>query len=553
MKVQAFKNGFALVSKSVYLPPSSKVKPMEKKVDAETKGEEKDAIPDLARLSIGKPPAHACYGTVSFNPPPNTKIAALLLSTEKVPAEKAKDCDGFISLLKANKRRSVRVQLKDKEQWYEGVVEVVHTKEFSTTEGLLGLRLAENDKELMMLPLGDVIRVVGVDSNFCCQLPADHPENKVEKRELVVEYSGAGGTAVFSFLCKGFNWAPSYTWYIKEGRVDKDAEVTITASATVMNDTDIAGIVDTLETVVGFPQMQHVGIVDPLVSPGTINEFLRAITPGGAGGSGGGGARYNRRPREMQVQMFSNTMSMQSQTLCPTFDEEIKVDKGDDTGEDVHFHTFNKVHLPANGRLSLPIFNVVSTLRDVYRAKVANKSSNDRTFEVWHALKVPNKTNKPWTTAPVMVMQGERFLAQGKVNYTPVGQEAIVDIARALNVRVSYEQSSTRKAIAQKAEYTSWFSSPIQSKKRVFSKVITTKIMIYNGKPMPIDLVVDFKATGDLLNSEPVMPQKNVENVSRNSTSYNIENSSRDLQWFVKPKANDHMVITFETKTYHLE
>ena len=151
---------------------------MANKVDAATKGEEKDVISDLARLSIGKPPAHACYGTVSFNLPPNTNVAAVLLSTEKVAAEKAKDCDGFISLLKANKKRSESVQLRGKEEWYEGVVELVHTKECSTTDGLLGLRLAQNDKELLMLPLSDVIRVVGVDSNFCCQLPADHPENK---------------------------------------------------------------------------------------------------------------------------------------------------------------------------------------------------------------------------------------------------------------------------------------------------------------------------------------------------------------------------------------
>jgi len=549
MKVQAFKNGFALVSKTIYLPPSSNGMSGEEKVTPETPGEAKEGMPGLSRLSIGKPPANACYGTVSFKPPPKTNIAAVRLSTEKVPAKKAKDCTSFISLLKANKNRSVRVQLKDKEDWYEGVIEVVNESDPGPgSTGLFGLRLDSNKDVLLMLLVDSVIRVCGVDKNFCCQLPADHPENKVEKRELVVEYYGEGGAAIFSFLTKGFNWAPSYTWHVKGSPTGKDEEITITANATVMNDTEIEGLVDTLETVVGFPQMKHIDIEDPLISTGTINDFIRNISPD----SGRVGGRMRNRPRrEMQVQMFSNVIPQQ--TLSHSFDEDLKSDVADDTGEDVHFHTFNNVHLPAKGRISLPIFTTKSTLTDVYRAKVPDNGKNDRTLHVWHAIKVLNKTNKPWTTAPVMVMWGERFLAQGMVNYTPMGQEALVNIARALNVRVNYEEITGKPVSAQKAEYSSWFSSSSTSTKRVVSRVVTTKIMIFNGKPKPIDLVVDFKATGELLKSKPVKPRKNIENFTRYSSSFSISNASRDLQWFVRPKANSNMVIEFETKTYHLE
>jgi len=76
---------------------------------------------------------------------------------------------------------------------------------------------------------------------------------------------------------------------MKDGRVEEDSTITITASATVMNDTEVEGLVDTLETVVGFPQMKHTGVEDPLVSKGTVSDFLSSISPGaGFGGVGGG-------------------------------------------------------------------------------------------------------------------------------------------------------------------------------------------------------------------------------------------------------------------------
>jgi len=252
------------------------------------------------------------------------------------------------------------------------------------------------------------------------------------------------------------------------------------------------------------------------------------------------------------MQQMAPMQTFSNDNVAPQFEIEVNED-ADDTGEDVHFHTFTNVQLPAKARLSLPIFSVCSTLSDVYRAKVDNNGKNDRSFEVWHALKVPNKTNKPWTTAPVMVMKGDRFLAQGKVNYTPVGQEAIVDIAKALSVRVVYEESAAKNYLLEKAEYSSWFSYT-SSTKRLYSRVVTTKILISNGKPMPIDLVIDYKTTGELLKSEPVKPRKNVELISRNSlSSCSITNCSRELQWLVKPEAGGQMVIEFQTKTFHLE
>eukprot|EP00287_Rhodomonas_sp_CCMP768_P000780 CAMPEP_0196750514 /NCGR_PEP_ID=MMETSP1091-20130531/80789_1 /TAXON_ID=302021 /ORGANISM="Rhodomonas sp., Strain CCMP768" /LENGTH=253 /DNA_ID=CAMNT_0042098143 /DNA_START=16 /DNA_END=774 /DNA_ORIENTATION=+ len=249
MNLQVFKNGYALVSRSCTLP--------------EIEGE------GSASVSLGKPPKHACHGTLWLTAGKDTTI--LGMRTESSTAPVAAPCTNVPSLLTANVGSAVAVKLHNNgDGWLEGKVVNVAMERVSSGlgsesagKGLLVLQCQDSGKdEVKVVPLQDVVEVRGTTGEFKIS-----KEEKQKKQEVVVDYRGAGGTASLMHLRLGFCWAPSYHWQLLDGQ-----RATLSGNATIMNESEEGGVFEKLQCVVGAPNMkfghppgsqQHLAVLEP--------------------------------------------------------------------------------------------------------------------------------------------------------------------------------------------------------------------------------------------------------------------------------------------------
>mmetsp|Transcript_473 Transcript_473/g.987 ORF Transcript_473/g.987 Transcript_473/m.987 type:complete len:558 (-) Transcript_473:295-1968(-) len=527
MNLQVFKNGYALVSKTYNLPPSQEG--------------------GKATFSLGEPPKHACHGTVWLTASNETTV--LGMRAESSTTTEAVLCTSVPSLLRANKGSMVSVKLQG--GWVDGKVIDVSGGLEELGLGLLSLACMEDGTssgKVMAIPLQDIMRVNGTDGQF--KLSTD--EKKVQKA-VIVDYEGAGGAASLVHLRGGFCWAPSYHWQLHD--TDK---ATLSGNATIMNESEEGGVFDKLQCVVGAPNMKFGRVGDPFLVSGSIEQFLHELSIEGSGqgaapgyGYGGGGGFGARGAAGGAFTAAYQTPVQQVQVIDPAgfgaAGGEDAEDPGEDSSaaaDDVHFLDFENVRLEPKARVSLPIFSLDTAYSNVFRASLGNSLSyvhpgdhDDSAFEVWRALRVTNRSQKPWTTAPVMIMRDGSFIAQGMVPYTPVGSEALVNVTRALNVRCKFE-----------VEEVQGMEAEVLMGKEFGVKFKTTTIKINNGKPQDIELIIDYPAFGLLVESS-IEPRKNVE---ANSRSEEL-NRKRNLQYMLTvPAGAVQHTIAFKTKLYYV-
>merc|ERR1711879_314240 len=110
-----------------------------------------------------------------------------------------------------------------------------------------------------------------------------------------------------------------------------------------------------------------------------------------------------------------------------------------------------------------------------------------------------------------------QYQCSSQMYYTPTGQEALIDMTKALNVRVKKEQ---------KVQHT-------QEQEQFHGKLCgvtlrQTTFTIQNFKGIDVELVMDFVFAGEVLSRDPPL-KKNVEKPS----IYNPGplNMNRGLQW----------------------
>lgn len=210
---------------------------------------------------------------------------------------------------------------------------------------------------------------------------------------------------------------------------------------------------------------------------------------------------------------------------------------------DLYYYHAGKATLPKNAKTLVPISQSTVPYKHVYEATIGDITNYElnRTvlnpeptkIEVYHSLKLTNKTGAPLTDAPVFVVnENEAPMAQDMMPYTPVNEEVSIKLAKAIDVSVkSKEEENSRVEKAKKFN------------KKSYDKVtLKGTIEVCNFLDKPITLNVKKALRGEVTNADGGSVTKPGRFTAINPVSL--------IKWDVELKPGEKKTITYEYDVY---
>lgn len=239
----------------------------------------------------------------------------------------------------------------------------------------------------------------------------------------------------YMYLQKGLRWIPNY-----KVAIDGQGKATISLQATLVNElADLQGV--TVHLVVGVPTFTFKETVDPMA----LQQAVAQLGP-------------HFRSESRTAYAFSNALMSQRMSESPAPEPRVgEVEPGAaDAGqqEDLFIFTVKDISLAKGERMVVPIAEYSLSYQDVYvldipwspPVEMRQRMNNSAEVEmaklthapkVMHRLRLTNDGPYPLTTAPALVVQGNRPLAQGMMKYTAVGAATDLDVTTAVDIASS--------------------------------------------------------------------------------------------------------------------
>lgn len=258
------------------------------------------------------------------------------------------------------------------------------------------------------------------------------------------------------YVQKGVRWIPEY-----KVTLDGKGHAVVQLEATLINElTDLNDV--TANLVVGVPSFFFQSMPDPMslqqtfaqlssyfqtdartayaLSNAMMGQVARASESGGGGFGGGGfGGGGGGAPVE------------------PEAGPEVA---GSGRNEDLYVFTVKHITLKKDQRMVLPVAEYTLPYKDVFtldlpfapppelrgsinseqQAELARLMSAPK---VMHKIRLTNKNTQPLTTAPALIISGERVLGQGMMTYTAIGAETDLTLTAAPDIRVKKSDKET--------------------------------------------------------------------------------------------------------------
>jgi len=266
------------------------------------------------------------------------------------------------------------------------------------------------------------------------------------------------------YLQKGLRWIPSYKLSI-----DGKGNATVKMQATLLNEmVDLNDV--TANLVIGVPTFFFKDTLDPIGA----QQALAQLTPyfqtdtrsgfamsnaimsqsaragermsglggfgGGQGGGGFGGNAGQPAPVEAGPEISSS-----------------------EKNEDIYVFTVKHVTLRRGERMVVPVTEFTLKYRDVYTLELPfgpppemrGNLNTDQQMEmaklmaapkVMHKLRLENRSAYPLTTAPALLLNGDRLMSQAMMTYTSVGGTVDIPLTTAVDVKVSKSEHETGRA-----------------------------------------------------------------------------------------------------------
>ena len=295
--------------------------------------------------------------------------------------------------------------------------------------------------EIVMLGCRDGVRAFDLSRVVEVVLPGDHQTEVVteEKERLLsfdLEWRGRAAAEAevgMVYLQKGLRWIPSY-----RVEIDGQGSAHLQLQGTLVNElADLDGSV--VHLVVGVPSFRFAETLDPMA----LREAIADL-----------GEHFRRSARTASV--FSNAVMTQAALPVQRAEPVAAGDTDlDDPGrsEDLFVFSLDHLSLRKGERMTVPIAETTLKYRDVYTldlpptppAEVWQQYSRGHEDElarlgevpkVQHAVRLANSGPHPLTTAPALILEDGRLLAQGMTTYTPVGSSSDLTITAAVEVPV---------------------------------------------------------------------------------------------------------------------
>jgi hypothetical protein len=314
--------------------------------------------------------------------------------------------------------------------------------------------LLKTETGIAAVPMDRIVTVT-----FEGPIKSDLSLQQEDRNVLTMKLDWAGGNAAkeanvgMLYLQKGIRWIPGY-----KVTIDGKGNAVVKLQGTLIN--EMADLTDvTTNLVIGVPNFAFRDTADPIglqqtlaqLSPyfqrdaRTGNAFSNSIMSqarfgeraAGAYGPGGGGAGGVGADIGPEV-------------------------AGTGKAEDLFVFTVKHITLKKGERMVVPITEYALKYKDVYTLDVPfgpppelRGNGNINTEQqaemarllsapkVMHKIRLTNKTNQPLTTAPALILNGERVVAQGLMTYTPVGSDGDLSMTTAVDIGVTKTEKET--------------------------------------------------------------------------------------------------------------
>ena len=251
------------------------------------------------------------------------------------------------------------------------------------------------------------------------------------------------------YLQRGFRWIPGY-----RVAIDGKGNAAVKLQATMLNElTDLKDV--TANLVIGVPSFYFKETPDPIGLQDTIARLSRYFQEGSQTAAGLSNALMTQTARMGDARGGFRAEAPRPVDLGPEI-------AGSGRSEDLFVFTVRRVTLNRGQRMVMPVTDYALKYRDVYTLDIpfaappeirANVNTEQQAElarllmapKVQHQIRLTNSSKHPLTTAPALIVQGERVLAQGMMTYTSVGGNTDLTVTTATDVRVKKEEKETAR------------------------------------------------------------------------------------------------------------
>ena len=420
--VAAFKNGLAFVLRQGEIPFSS----------------------GIARLA---PIPAATLGTL-WLAPVNSEARIDEIVAYRYNTATQRPIQSISEILRANAGKTVTItyQMKD----YTGeVVGLQNAAPTPTTNPMVpadvryppqpheDYLLLRTEKRLMAFPLGGI---------SMANLPDDailHETVQSQNQALRLKLKSASAKEELSmgYLEHGLGWTPSYLISPTDNTYAQ-----ITMQAVVTDDAEDLQNAQ-LFFVVGVPNFAYSNTISPMSLQQSLVDFMKDAE-----------RDYDRRK---SFGALSNAINAQVMMADEKEAAPISLVNGVDEmasspEEDLFLYSRSNVTLAKGERATYNVFSGSVGYEHLYNWEVEdqprvdafgnvvnpnqNPQDGNRADSIWHSIRLKNSTRFPWTSAPALVISGDKPISQDTLTYTQKGANSTLRITVATDIRASDEE-----------------------------------------------------------------------------------------------------------------
>ncbi len=251
------------------------------------------------------------------------------------------------------------------------------------------------------------------------------------------------------YFTSGVRWIPTY-----RAELGPDGQASLALQGELLNELEDFSATP-VDLVVGVPHFRFKDVISPLALEAAMRQALNQAAPQLMGqqalGNNFSNAMFTQRASEFRAADPSGGVGGALPELATQ------------SSQDLFVYSLPELSLERGARAALPIFATEVPYESLYTwdfafAQSATAavgggrdgplalSSND----IWHQLRLENTTEVPWSTGPVLIMEGPLPLAQELLTYTSAGRGVLVPVTVAIDVRGDYadeEVGRTPKAL----------------------------------------------------------------------------------------------------------
>ncbi len=450
-----------------------------------------------------------------------------IISKKSVNSSKAdKPVESLSQLLLQNKGKRIRIKLRDNGGEVSGeIYSIDRLKTSLYNSGNLSEQtlLLKDDEQWRFVSLSEIREFEFIDKPMLFA--------KTEKKNLILQFEKNRDNQKidFSYLRKGIIWTPNYHINLKSRN-----KFELSLKATIVNDVEELVNVD-LNLAVGIPVFKYSTIGDPLFSTDRVIDFVKKIN----------------NSEEAPGSILTNSMLSQSSTVVReiSYGNSIFPTLENDTDDDIYTYGLQNVSLNKGERVNLDITTLKGEYDDIYMVGlrpndyfVSNSYSHrnkddEESNDVWHAIKFANKSELPLTTGTVLFKKQlennlTKPISQGRLNYTPDGEDCFVKMSVAPNVVVN----DSDKELSRERDKTKSFGYLVK---------VQGEIEITNFKEEALELLIDRRIRG--INLIDASEDWKVLQTSRDLFE---NNQTHMVRWSLNMKPKETRIITYTYEVY---